>query len=229
MRVEIDPQWEYANLSNHLVSCQWVHGDVRRDTGLLTLLVLGKKLSYFDSNFTKKLDQVKAWHLKIHKTETKMSLFRWNFHHWNTHGINPKLRATILQDIHACTWSIYSLIQDDRCQVVVVAFLGALDCFTVLTWLDCQWDMRHGIRLAVLLAVWLADPNIEWETPTCNALWVHMTSGNFYHFLKATDNPLARQMPAVITFQRDCERVYWGSQDNCGISGHLYFLVAVAI
>ena len=42
-----------------------------------------------------------------------------------------------------------------------------LDCYTVPAWWpsDCQWGMRHGLRLASVAGSVMADLNIDWETP----------------------------------------------------------------
>ena len=49
------------------------------------------------------------------------------------------------------------------------------------------WPPIAGITLLPLF-----DLNTVWERLSRNGLWVHVTGGNFHHFSKATDSPLAQ-------------------------------------
>ena len=67
--------------------------------------------------------------------------------------------------------------------------------------------MRHGIQLAGITRLWLADMNKGWDCLSCN-----MTDVNFRSFSEATDSPLAQpkweaNLPAIRAVQRDCESV----------------------
>ena len=84
--------------------------------------------------------------------------------------------------------------------------------------------MRHGLQLAVLQAAWLANPNIYWELLTCDALWSHVTDGNFCRFSEATDSPLAEPLTAdKCLLCKETEKVSFGNichsdtpgQSNC--------------
>ena len=72
--------------------------------------------------------------------------------------------------------------------------------------------MKHDSQLDVLLALWLAGPNMMLgEISPCIALWAHVTDADSDRFFKNTDSllhsPNRSQMPTIMVVQWDCEGV----------------------
>ena len=76
---------------------------------------------------------------------------------------------------------------------------------------DCQWDMRNCLQMTgITICI-----NICWGCLSCNAFWVHLTSGDFYCFTNHDDVIKWKHFPRYWSFVRGIHR----SVVNCPHKG----------